>query len=235
MKHKHRITGYIMVAIIIVIFSLLPFFFDNLKNFASPAFIRDLLINSGVFGYGLLILLIIASVPLPIPSSPVILGGGYVYGMIIGSLVSLIGIVIGATISFVMVRKLGRPVLEKLVDKHHIIHFNHVFKKRGIAAALISYALPIFPSDCVSAILGLTRMSYRHFLLIAIIGHIPRVLLINSLGQNLYAGFNTNTLIILGISLIFVLIALFREKLKKFFFKELKEIEKEVEEEIKKI
>lgn len=224
-KLKQRSLAYIIVLAIIILLSILPFFID-VKNFASPTFIRNLLINAGAFGYGLLILLILASVPLPIPSSPVILGGGYVYGTIVGSIVSLIGIVIGASISFLLVRRLGRPILEKLVDKHHIIHFNHIFKKRGAVAALISYAVPVFPSDAISGILGLTRMNYGTFLLLVVIGHIPRVLLINSLGQNLYSGLTTSTIVILVATLLLVLIAAFREKLKKFFFKELHQLEK---------
>lgn len=229
MKIKHRYISYGAIILILIILSALPFFFEGFRNLASPTFIRNLLINSGIFGYVFMVLLLIASIPLPIPSTPIVLGGGYVYGTIVGSLLSLIGIVLGASVSFLLVRHFGRPLLEKMVDEHQIIHFNHVFKKRGAIAALISYAIPIFPSDAVSLVLGLTRISFGTFLGIVILGHIPRVLLINSLGGNIYSGLTLSTFLILLGTLIFVLIAAFREPLKRFFFKELHQIEKEVD------
>tara|TARA_Y100000310_G_C20474324_1_gene711631 strand:+ start:206 stop:910 length:705 start_codon:yes stop_codon:yes gene_type:complete len=228
MKIKHRLFGYIVLAVIIIGISILPLFLDVFQNFSSPEYIRTLLIDAGIFGYGLLVLLLLGSIPLPIPSTPIILGGGYVYGLVIGSIVSLIGILIGASISFLLVRRFGRPLLKKLVDEHHMKHFNHVFKRRGKVAVILSYAIPIFPSDAVSLLLGLTKMRYTTFITLVILGHIPRVLLINSLGSDLYTGFTINSLFVVLGNSVFVLIAIFRKVLKKFFFKELRELGDEV-------
>ena len=157
MKRKFRIRGYIIFTLIIITFLFLSQHFTNLKNFTSPEFVRDYLIGFGHWGYFMYVILILLSIPLPIPSTPIILAGGYVYGMIIGTILALIGAIIGGTIAFYLVRFYGKPLLEKLVDKHHINHFNHIFKKRGSIAALISYAIPLFPSDTVNLILGFTR------------------------------------------------------------------------------
>lgn len=229
MQTKRRFYGYFILIIAILALAALPFLFSDLSKVANPTFIRNLILSSGGFGYVLLVLVVMASIPLPIPTVPSIMAGGYLYGIWTGSALSLIGIIIGSSISFLLVRKFGRPLLEKFVDKHHIEHFNHVFRKRGLAAVLISYALPIFPSDAVSSIMGLTRTSYKAFLGLVIIGHIPRILLINSLGEDFLSGFSWTTILILVISVLFVLIAAFREKIKKFMFKELHEIEKEVD------
>lgn len=227
MKFKHRTIGHIVLILIILILFLLPFLFEGIRDLFTPNAIRGLLINAGVFGYLIIILLILAANPLPIPGTAVILAGGYVYGLMMGSLVSLIGIILGASVSFLLVRKFGRPLLEKLVDEHHIRHFDHIFKKRGLVVALISYAVPIFPSDAVSLLLGLTRTKFSTFLGLVILGHIPRVLIINSLGGDLYSGLKWSTFFILLGCLIFVLITIFRERLKKVFFKELHVLEKE--------
>jgi len=210
-----------------IVFLFLSQYFTNLKNFTSPEFVRDYLISFGHWGYLMYVVLILLSIPLPIPSTPIILAGGYVYGMIVGTILALIGAIIGGTIAFYLVRFYGKPLLEKLVDKHHIDHFNHIFKKRGSIAALISYAIPLFPSDTINLILGLTRMKYLTFLFLVIIGHIPRYLIVNSLGEDLYAGFTIKTLIMIIAAIIFVLIAAFRERIKKIIFKELRELEDE--------
>ena len=227
MKKKFRINGYIIATLIALVIFTITKFSPNLQNFTSPEFVRDYLLGFGNFGYIMYVILILFSIPLPIPSTPIILAGGYIYGMVLGTILALIGAVIGGTIAFYLVRIYGKPFLEKLVDKHHINHFNHIFQKRGSIAALISYAIPLFPSDTVNLILGLTRMKYLTFLFLVIIGHIPRYLIVNSLGEDLYTGFTIKTLLALILGAIFILIAIFRKSIQRFMFKELRELEDE--------
>ncbi len=227
MKRKHRLLGYVIALALAAIILLLPYLFPAFKNLSSPTYLRELLISVGPFGYFVFIGLLLLTIPLPIPSTPVVLAGGYVYGTIFGSLLALTAGVIGGSAAFLLIRKFGRPLLERLVDAHHITHFNHIFKKRGTAAAFISFAIPLFPSDGVCLILGLTKMKFRTFLLLFVLAHIPRYLIINSLGSDLYSGFSPKTIAVLMGGAIFILVALFREKLKKAFFKELKELEDE--------
>ncbi len=235
MKHKHRVIGYIVVFIIIIILSSLVYFIPGIEKFSSPTYLRGLLLSVGAWGYLVYIILLILSVPLPIPSAPIVLTGGYVYGAFLGTVLSLLANTIGATIGFYLIRKNGKPLLEKLVDKHHILHFNHLFKKRGEVVAFISYIVPIFPSDAVSMLLGLSKIRYHTFFILLILGHIPRYVLISTFGNDLFTGFTPLTVAVLIGMILLILIALFREKLKRFFFKELHEIEsevKKVEEEI---
>ena len=71
-------------------------------------------------------------------------------------------------------------------------------------------------------------MRYRTFLLLVIAGHIPRFLIINSLGEDLFSGFSMKTIIVLILTSILILIAVFREPIKRFFFKELKTLKKDI-------
>ena len=228
MKQKPRIISYLVLGIVIGILIAVYFMFPNLKNFASPDFVREYLLGFGIWSYPIFLILLIVAVPLPLPTTPIALGGGYLYGTVQGSILALIAVVIGSTISFYLVRFYGRPLLEKLIDKHHLEHFQHIFKKRGPTAAFISYVVPIFPSDCVSLFLGFTKMKYKTFLLLVIIGHIPRFLIINSLGEDLLSGFSWTTAIAILAALVLILIAIFRERMKMIFFKDLKELEKTI-------
>ncbi|NQV90887.1 TVP38/TMEM64 family protein [Candidatus Woesearchaeota archaeon] len=227
MKHKHRYWGYVGLLVVMLIFGYLNYFFD-LKQFADPIFVRDFLLSFGVWSYLVYMVMLLATIPLPIPSTPVVLAGGYVFGTIVGTILSLIAGAMGSSIAFLLTRKYGRPMLERLVDKHHIIQFNHIFKKRGTSAAFVSYTIPTFPSDAISLMLGLTKMSFHTFLLLYFFAHIPRYLILNSIGSDLFHGFSATTFVVLILALGLILVALFRERLKKVFFKELHEVEKEV-------
>lgn len=227
MKTKHRAKGYIVLALIILVLLLANYYLPDFRNFTSPTFVREYLLGLGNWGYLVYVILFLLSIPLPIPSTPVAIAGGYVFGIIVGTLLTLLATVIGASIAFYLVRYYGEPLLEKMVSKHHIQHFMHIFKKRGINGALIAYAVPVFPSDSINFILGLSRIKYHAFLLIVIVGSLPRYVLINALGQELYTGLTLKTIIIPILTVIYLLIAIFREKIKKILFKELKELEKE--------
>lgn len=234
MKTKHRIWSYIVLFLILAVLLLsAKFWFPGLTKFSSPAFVRDYFINLGAIGYLAFIGLIALSVILPMPSTIMAISGGYVYGVLTGTVLALIGTVLGATVSFYLVRVFGEPLLEKVVSKKNYLHFNHLFKKRGTRIALLSYALPIFPADSLNFLLGLTNIRYAAFLVILILGSIPRYVIVASLGENLWMGITLKSAIILGAAAIFILIALFRERIKLILFKELKEIEKEVEKEVK--
>jgi uncharacterized membrane protein YdjX (TVP38/TMEM64 family) len=227
MKSKHRIITYSILTILFMALVAFVFYSSDFSKYGSPEYLRGLILSSGNYGYLIVILVIISSIMVPIPSVPAMMAAGYVYGNLTGSIISFIGINLGSILAFYLVRHLGRPVLEKLVDKHHIKHFNHILHTRGPSAVLIAFAIPIFPNDAVALMLGLTDMRLRKFLFLSFIGHIPRILLLTSLGNGLQAGFTASTILILIGTIIFVLIALFRERFKKLFFKELHELERE--------
>ena len=136
---------------------------------------------------------------------------------------------IGSTISFLLIRRYGRPLLDKLVDRHHIVHFSHLIQRRGLGVLFLCYTLPIFPSDVISLLLGLTHIHIGLFLLMVILGHIPRIILIAWLGEDLQTGLSSISLLVMGGVVLFTLIALFREKIKKILFKELRFVEDEFE------
>ena len=226
---KHKFKSYLILGVVILIFLVLTKYFPGLKEFASPNYVRDFLIGYGNWGYLILVGLLLLSVPLPVPSTPIVLGGGYVYGIVVGTTLALVACAIGSSIAFLLIRKFGRPLLEILVDQKHITSFNKIFQKRGPLAAFISFAIPLFPSDAVSMILGLTRIKYRVFFTILMVAHVPRYLILNSLGEDLYTGFSLKTLLALILGALFILIAIFRKQIKRFMFKELKELEDEAE------
>lgn len=227
MKHKHRLLAGIIISVIVIAIIIATYLIPGIDKFSSPTYVREFLLNLGWIGYFVYIFLVIASIPLPVPSTPIVFAGGYVYGTLVGSILAVIATVLGAAISFYMVRKLGEPVLEMLMDKRHLDHFSHLFKKRGVSIALISYIVPIFPADIVGLLMGLTKIRFHTFLAVVIVGSIPRSYVLNALGSDLYTGFTTKTLFLVTLVAVCVVMAIFREWLKKLMFKELRELEHE--------
>ncbi len=227
MKTKHKIWGYIALGVLLIVMAASTYFIPGFEKFTSPEHIRNILIELGNWGYLVFVILLIVSVLSPVPVTPVILAGGYVYGLMTGSLLALVSIIVGGSILFLLGKKLGEPLLKLLVEEHHIKHLQHILKKRGKLAALISFIIPLFPSTSIMLIVGLTGISYISFIALVILGHIPRFLIINSFGADLHTGLTIKTVIVASLGVILILVAAFRVPLRKFLFKELKELENE--------
>lgn len=228
MRTKHHLFAYLILLVLIAVFVIAVLVLPELKAFSSPDYLHQFILSFGFLAFLVYIFLVISSVPFIIPSTPVILAGGYIFGLSAGFVLSLIGMVLGSTLAFYLTRLGGRPLLESWADPHHIKHFDKVFKKRGSTAVLISYAIPVFPTDVVSLFLGLTKMKYKLFLTLVILGHIPRLLILILLGSDFYTGFSLRTLVVLAIALGLILIAVFREKIKRVLFKELRAFRQEI-------
>lgn len=224
MKTRHHLIGYAVLGPIIAAFIVLSFTFPSLRQFASVDYVRTFVLGFGILGFAVYMALVALSVPLPVPSTALVIVGGVIFGTPIGFILALISMLIGSSISFAMGRFGGRRLVEKLVDLHHLAHFGFVLEKRGLAAALISYTIPIFPSDAVSFIIGLTKISYRQFIMVASLGHIPRVLIIILLGADIAGGVTLKTLWVLLAAAAFVLVVLFRVRIEKFVFFELRQL-----------
>lgn len=228
MASKHRWKGYLVLGIGAAALLAVYVFFPQLKSSFNPEHIREFLLGFGSWSYLVFFALLALSIPLPIPSAPIAIAGGYLFGTFTGMALSLAAAIAGSTVSFFLARKLGKDFLLKMVHEHHFRHFLHIFKRRGMPSAIVSYAIPVFPSDSVSLILGFAGIKFTAFLLAVTVGHIPRYLLLSALGDDFHTGFSLAvTAAIVLAALAFILITLFREKVKRLLFREIRELEHE--------
>lgn len=132
-----------------------------------------------------ILLQVVQIVVAPIPGQIVGGVGGFLFGYW-GILWTTIGSTIGFWLVFVIARKFGRPLLEKIFKKSAVDKFDFIINAKG--AALIIFAiflLPGFPDDIVCYIAGLTKLSLKKLMVIAILGRFPTIVVINFIGAGL--------------------------------------------------
>jgi len=66
----------------------------------------------------------------------------------------LVGLIIGSFITFYLARKLGRPFVEKIVDKKTLNKFDKKIRKKGLFILFLIYILPGLPDDIIGYIAG---------------------------------------------------------------------------------
>ncbi|MBS3141347.1 TVP38/TMEM64 family protein [Candidatus Woesearchaeota archaeon] len=179
--------------------------------FETPQQAAEKIRSLGLIGPLVIIaLLVLEVIVAPIPGFIVAIASGYAFGPIYGTIYTYIGNVLGTFIAFYISRRFGRPLVERLVKKEKLERYDKFFQDEGIAVFWAGYLFPIFPSDIISFLAGLTSIKWRKFIPIVVIAYIPYVLLFSLFGASLYeSGIGKSTLIFGSILFFILVVALF--------------------------
>jgi len=130
----------------------------------------------------------------PIPSAPIAITAGLLYGHGWGTIYILIGAELGASIAFSISRLLGHEVMQRrfgdrikskwLNSSHHLMF-----------VIFVSRLIPFISFDIISYAAGLTKISYIQFALATFAGIIPASFLLAHFGGEM-AGNDSQQMII---------------------------------------
>jgi len=107
-----------------------------------------------------------------VPGTLLSFTGAVSFGPYEGTLFTWIGAMIGATLSFLLARVLGRGFVDKLLAGKFEA-FDRRIREHGFTGLLLIRLLPIFPFNGVNFDCGLTGIRLRDYLLGTAIGILP--------------------------------------------------------------
>ena len=119
-----------------------------------------------------ILLMIVSVVIVPIPSLPLDMAAGAAFGVFLGTTYAVVGAEIGAIISFLIGRVLGRDALTRLL-RHDVTFCERCSDRHLMVFVFLSRLFPIFSFDLISYGSGLTNMSVRAFAIATLFGMIP--------------------------------------------------------------
>ena len=109
-----------------------------------------------------------------LPGQPIQVAASYMFGVLGGLALSLIGAVIGVVISFFTAKLLGRDAVHMIFGEEKVEDYRKKLNSgKGLAIAFLIYLIPGVPKDLVSYVAGISEMRFLPFLLVATIGRIP--------------------------------------------------------------
>jgi uncharacterized membrane protein YdjX (TVP38/TMEM64 family) len=152
-----------------------------------------------------ILLQILQVVVAPIPGGAVEFIGGYLFGVKLGFLFSMIGLVLGSWIAFSLARIFEKLAVERFVSLQTRKKFDYLIGHEGVILSLLLFLIPGFPKDALCYILGLTPMHFGIFLIISTIGRIPGTLMACLQGGKAYEHHYKTFLALLGISALVIL------------------------------
>lgn len=114
---------------------------------------------------------------------------GMMYGVIGGIVVCWIGLAIATTITFYLVRFLGKPIVKLFVSEKNAERFKFIKSaQQAEALFLFAFLLPGTPKDVLIYLGPATSVKLHRFLIISLVGRIPSLLLSTLIGHHLISG-----------------------------------------------
>ena len=112
-----------------------------------------------------------------IPAEPLEIGSGLAFGAVGGSLLCLLGSMLGTVIILLLTRKLGTRILTlfRLDNKVQKLKFLEDKEKRN-SLIFLFYLIPGTPKDVGAYVVGLTDMNLAEYMIISGIARIPSII-----------------------------------------------------------
>jgi len=120
----------------------------------------------------------------PIPGTAIDAVNGLLFGPWLGTLYSMIGLMIGSVMVMVLTRRFGRPLMERFVDPSSIERIDRLVERRGSLVIFLIFLFPFLPDDAVCFLAGLTPIPLLELVLLALAGRFPGVFVANLIGSH---------------------------------------------------
>lgn len=174
-RHSFDMQKLMKTAAVLGVFLLIGilYVFFSQGWFKDPAKIQTMLKQTGFWGPFIFIIFQAIQVIVPI------LPGGFsgalgmvVFGNFLGYLYSYIGIIIGSSAAFLLVRHYGKPFVQKVMKPSAYEKYSAWLEKGKNFDRLFAVAIfaPIAPDDILCMIAGLSSISFKKFLTIIMLG-----------------------------------------------------------------
>ena len=191
---------------------LFHFFMDRKR---MTGFLQSL----GGWGFaGFILLQAFQVVAAPIPGEVTGVLGGFLYGPVVGVLLSTIGLTLGSYIAFSLSRAFGRPLTERFVDARTMERFDYLLHHKGAFLVFLLFLIPGFPKDYLCYMLGLGHLTTLEFLAIASSGRLLGTTMLTLGGTFLRDKQYYRFFFLTGVAVILVFLAIaYKDRLERLF------------------
>lgn len=166
--------------------------------------------------FGIIIFTLVQAVQvLVVIVPPVQIVGGMLFGGILGSIFSLIGLWAGSALVFWLVKTTGAPLVHAIISKKNIKKFSFFENTDKICLiTFVLYLIPGTPKDALTYIVPLTNLDMKRFLLMVMPARIPAIVISAFFGSCIQKGQYTATIIIAVVMVLFGIFGfLYRDKI----------------------
>lgn len=136
----------------------------------------------GAYGQIAVVLLLMSDLILPVPGTAVMSAAGYLWGTVMGALVSATGSFCAGLFAYWLCRQFGRGIAAKLAGEEDLKRGERIFRERGAWFIAVSRSFPLL-AEVIPCLAGLSKMPFRTFVLSLAVGCVPMAVIFAYIGQ----------------------------------------------------
>jgi uncharacterized membrane protein YdjX (TVP38/TMEM64 family) len=122
-----------------------------------------------------------------IPGYAMAVVGGVLFGPFFGTVYTMIGVTVGSGIAFLIARRYGRPLVERMIHDDALETFDGFVENAGLTGLFLFVLIPVLPEDVISFVAGLSNFRLPVFLVIVFFGRLPAAVVAVLAGDGLAA------------------------------------------------
>ena len=105
----------------------------------------------------------------PIPGNITTLAGGIMFGFLKGFLISVAAVFFGSVCAFLLGKKFGRPLVERIAGKKAVDKYMASVSSRQKIILFLMFLFPFFPDDILCLVAGLSAMRLPYFSILVLL------------------------------------------------------------------
>jgi uncharacterized membrane protein YdjX (TVP38/TMEM64 family) len=157
-----RIIGIVVLLLLLIVL------------FVDQALLNQITSKIGPFGpLFLTLFLTITQILAPLPGAPAILLSLKLYGFDMATLMLIISSAFSAVVNFLLARRFGRPLVEHMIEGEKMETVDRLVKSDEVTLLLYSRLFGFAFFDLISYAIGLTRISFRKYMLYTLLFSAP--------------------------------------------------------------
>jgi len=212
--------GWKFLATIVILLIVVLLFFWIKPLFLTLEDLRVFIQSTGAVAPLIFIVLQLLQTIIPfVPGGFITLSGGYLFGVILGTLYSLIGLVLGSFIVFSISNKYLAPRVKKSNSKT-VKKFNLLLKAYGSPALFFTRMTPFFPHDLFSYVVGASSISRKKFMIATTLGFLPHAFIHSYVGDSVYQGnYGIGFYLVIAIMVFGGMVYIFKDKIMDYLLR----------------
>lgn len=203
MKKKTLIQGFIIIIFVAITFSSL--YFIDINKLIE--YIKELpIFYMNIAFIALVALQIILAF---LPGEPLELASGYLLGSWQGTIVCLIGSMIGTWIVYILVKIFKRSIIDVMFKNEKVEEVRQLMSsKKGMTWLFILFLIPGTPKDIMTYVASLSDIELKNWLILTTIGRIPSIVTSTFLSCSLKNGEIFSAIMIFVVTIILTVLGI---------------------------
>lgn len=168
-KHSSifKLIFTIIIVLLIYVVSHIAMVYSGLsQKIKSAEDLKEIILSTGNWSLVVFFLVTLLQViVLPIPAAITVVAGTYIYGPTVSFVVSALGTLAGSVVCFYLGRIFGKKLIAWIIGAEKTEKYSKIITEKGKIPFIAMMLFPFFPDDILCMTAGLTKMSFRFFII----------------------------------------------------------------------